>query len=301
MKCTDCGHTPVRRLGPSMSFGQFAGGALVTQPFGSVSIFQCGRCHLVFKDPPLDLSTAHDLYNRVDGSVWTSTMPRPEFDLACSAVESAAGIAHRVLDVGCNRGEFLLRIQSAVERFGIEVNRNAAEFARSKGVTVVAGIDDLPGEALFDFITCFDVIEHIAQPSVFLEALLARLRPGGVLFLSSGDAAVLTSQFRPALNWYLANPEHIAFVSEAWLRSVLQELPTYELIEVARFIHGHPRIGIDMKLKVALFKLWPNGYLGSYRAAKKLARSTSGLFAPGNGATADHACFVVRRAAVPVN
>lgn len=297
MRCTDCGHTSVQRVGPSLSFGQYAGGALVSQPFGTVGILRCGRCHLVFKSPPLDLRTAHELYNQVDGSVWSSHMPRPEFDFAQVIVESPGESGLRILDVGCNRGEFLRRIANDVQRFGVEVNRNAAAFAESQGVKVWLNLDAISPAEKFRVITCFDVIEHVSRPSAFVHQLLAKLEPAGSLIVSSGDAAVFLAQRRPAVNWYFANPEHISFISEAWVQSILTERSDFILSNITRFIHGHHRLGLDMKIKVGLFKLWPTAYLRAYQWAKRLAGSKSGLFVPGNGSAADHACFVIKNTA----
>jgi SAM-dependent methyltransferase len=297
MQCTDCCHTSVECVGPTLSFGQYAGGALVSQPFGTVNIFRCGHCQLVFKSPPLDLSTAHELYNQVDGSVWSSRMPRPEFDLAQLIVESQGESGLSVLDVGCNRGEFMQRVRTDVQRFGVEVNRTAAAFAESQGVKVWPDVGAISPGVKFRFITCFDVIEHVPRPSEFVFQLLDRLEPGGCLIVSSGDAAVFLSQRRPAVNWYFANPEHISFISEDWIRFVLPAPAGFVVSSVTRFIHGHHRLGLDMRTKVGLFKLWPTAYLRSYQWAKRLAGSKSGLFVPGNGSAADHACFVITNTA----
>lgn len=293
--CVDCGHGELDDLGPGMSFGQYAGGALVTQPYGSLRIWRCQRCELTFKSPVLDVNSATELYNQTDGSVWSATMPRPEFDLAIAriarAVESES--QNDVLDVGCNRGEFLARLPLCVNRFGVEVNRNAAAVARASGIRTWHSLAELPEEQRFDFITCFDVIEHVQQPAAFVGQLLNRLKSAGELIVSSGNATVFGRQWRPALNWYYANPEHISFVSRSWFEHMLAGSGAFRLEEVHEFTHGHRRAGIVPRLKVALFKAFPRGYLGGYRCAKRLMGSHSGLFVPGNGSAADHACFVV--------
>ncbi len=295
INCADCGSAALESVGPAVSFGHYAGGALVTQPFGTVSIFRCLRCHLVFKSPPLELNTAHALYNELDGSVWSSKMPRPECDYAKDIVEADTYSRLHLLDVGCNRGEFLQRLRPDIQRFGVEVNRNAAAFAESRGMKVWYDLDIIPADARFRFITCFDVIEHVSRPSEFLQKMLGKLEPAGTLIMSSGDAAVFLSQWRPALNWYFANPEHISFISERWIRSLLPEQCGFFLKDVRRFRYGHHRPGLDMKTKVRLFKLWPTGYLHAYQFAKQLVGSASGLFVPGNGSAVDHACFVIKK------
>jgi 2-polyprenyl-6-hydroxyphenyl methylase/3-demethylubiquinone-9 3-methyltransferase len=50
----------------------------------------------------------------------------------------------------------------------------------------VCAVETLEGR--FDLITCMEVIEHVADPAVFVGALAKRLAPGGLLVLSTPNA-----------------------------------------------------------------------------------------------------------------
>jgi 2-polyprenyl-3-methyl-5-hydroxy-6-metoxy-1,4-benzoquinol methylase len=95
----------------------------------------------------------------------------------------------RILDVGCSGGFFLKAAQDAgwqVE--GVELNPATAAVARR---TLGAEVHNLPLEKCplpeegFEAITAWDVIEHLSDPRVLLEAAWRALKPGGLLGLST--------------------------------------------------------------------------------------------------------------------
>ena len=96
-----------------------------------------------------------------------------------------------LLDIGCGTGNFLVAARAggyAVS--GTELDRNAAQFARKKlglprvlGLTISEFAEQNPHEQ-FDVITFFEVLEHQAAPTAFLEKVKALLRPGGYIALS---------------------------------------------------------------------------------------------------------------------
>jgi len=107
---------------------------------------------------------------------------------------------HRILDIGCGDGAMLDAWQRAfggeAETHGVELNARAAAIARSRGHAVVdRRIEEaeLP-RAHFDLIYSFHVIEHVEDPTAFLEQSHAALRPGGYLLIDTPN--VDTFDFR---------------------------------------------------------------------------------------------------------
>lgn len=70
---------------------------------------------------------------------------------------------------------------------GVELSQERAAHGRSVGIQVVA-LDDLPGRA-FHFIHTEQVFEHLAEPRIVLDRLVAALAPGGLIKISVPDAA----------------------------------------------------------------------------------------------------------------
>jgi 2-polyprenyl-6-hydroxyphenyl methylase/3-demethylubiquinone-9 3-methyltransferase len=98
------------------------------------------------------------------------------------------------LDVGCGAGllaEPLARLGASVT--GVDASPDliavAQEHARAGGLEIryrAGELADLDGQ--FDFITCMEVIEHVADPALFVRSLAQRLTPGGLLILSTPNA-----------------------------------------------------------------------------------------------------------------
>jgi SAM-dependent methyltransferase len=296
--CPDCGSRDPNCVGDVISFGQFAGGLLIDGSRSHGCVYSCAVCALVFKFPAIDAESALRLYNESSGGVWSGSAARPEFEFAREILNQSIGLRPLVLDVGCNRGEFLRSLPPEIAKFGVEVNENAAVLARQQGVQVWDSVEAIPEDHLFDMVTCFDVVEHVRTPSAFLRQLVRLLKPGGFLVLSSGDASFFLSQFRPSRNWYFSNPEHVSFISRKWLAGCIAGISGCAVRKATNFLHGRRHDGIVARVKIFLYKLSPRVYLGVYRALKRLAGSRGALFVPGNGSSQDHLCVLIQRASV---
>ncbi len=130
----------------------------------------------------------------------------------------------RLLEIGCSFGLFL-----AVARYhgfdcvGLELARAAADWGRSTfGLDVRHGScpADLP-EGPFDVIVGFEVIEHFSRPDAILALLAERLRPGGVLVLST---PCLDHPYHLAAGYddpMWSVPGHLVYFDRATLRASL--------------------------------------------------------------------------------
>ena len=136
--------------------------------------------------------------------------------------EWAAALApgRRVLDAGCGTGygAAILAVRGADRVLGVDVAAAVVDAARSRGTARLefdqADIARLPhADASFDLITCFEVIEHVREPSAVLGELARVLAPGGVLAISSPNA----DRYPPR------NPHHVREFTTSEFRALLAE------------------------------------------------------------------------------
>jgi SAM-dependent methyltransferase len=96
----------------------------------------------------------------------------------------------QILDVGCGAGVMTQHLSRYGSVTGIDFSSAAIDAARRLSPHlryVVGSLDDLDGDARFDVICAFDVLEHIParERPQFLSQVAARLAPEGVVFMST--------------------------------------------------------------------------------------------------------------------
>jgi 2-polyprenyl-6-hydroxyphenyl methylase/3-demethylubiquinone-9 3-methyltransferase len=98
------------------------------------------------------------------------------------------------LDVGCGGGllaEPLARLGGRVT--GLDASREVISVAREHAAAMGLDIDYRAGDVQeldgrFDLVTAMEVIEHVADPALFVQALAKRLAADGLLIMSTPNA-----------------------------------------------------------------------------------------------------------------
>jgi SAM-dependent methyltransferase len=94
----------------------------------------------------------------------------------------------RILDLGCGTGGNLAMLSQYGQVLGVELDEQAAQLARERGVApVIRGKlpDALPLEnGTFDCVTLLDVLEHIADDRATLNAVNTLLAPDGRVLIT---------------------------------------------------------------------------------------------------------------------
>lgn len=101
----------------------------------------------------------------------------------------------RLVDIGCSRGQFVgFAAQAGFQAEGVEPAPDIAAAARELGLNVRTGLLEAQQypDAAFDAASLFEVVEHLREPLPLLKECRRILKPGGVLLISTGNAASWT-------------------------------------------------------------------------------------------------------------
>jgi SAM-dependent methyltransferase len=139
----------------------------------------------------------------------------------------------RLLDVGAAAGFFVDEARKrGWDAAGIDVSEPMVEWGRRElGAPLERQVlGDLAGGA-FDALTMWDYIEHALEPAADLQHAHERLRPGGVLALSTGDSSTLVARASGS-RWHLLTPRHHNFFFSAATLSRLLAQSGFELVSL---------------------------------------------------------------------
>jgi 2-polyprenyl-3-methyl-5-hydroxy-6-metoxy-1,4-benzoquinol methylase len=134
-----------------------------------------------------------------------------------------------VIDLGCASGDFIASAKAHYDCWGMDISESGIETAKALNPEIKDQIlfsemqnYQLP-ERSFDAITMWDVVEHLPDPSSFLANAVTRLKPGGVLMLSTPNFATVSARLLGKRWAFMTPPEHLGFFSpnstSRWLTS----------------------------------------------------------------------------------
>jgi len=202
----------------------------------------CAHCGLVFQSPRMDTKELDAFYVSEYRQVYQGEEgPSPQ-DLQNQDERASALInfvrdeipnVTRHLDIGCSAGTLLekFRVQYQNHAVGVEPGDAYRGYAQAKGLSIYPDIADLKsaGESKFDLISMAHVLEHLPDPSGYLNTLREQyLLPDGWLLLEVPNLYCHDS-FEIA---------HLISYSAHSLRQILLQ-SGYKIIKLES--HGRPR------------------------------------------------------------
>lgn len=226
----------------------------IRSDFSNVDFFlrRCDACGLVFvANPRTDFAALYDaayyhgkgadpLANYVEEMLNADTIHAYEWRGVTRAVQHLGGsTTARWLDFGCGLGGLVryARARGFANVFGYDQGW-AADWAREHGIELLDQSQLAALSASFDIVTAIEVLEHIPDALQALAQIASLLKPGGVLFMTTGNAAPHRESFS---SWRYVVPDlHVSYFEprtlvEAYRRVGLEPLS-------AGFLPGHEDI-----------------------------------------------------------
>lgn len=195
-------------------------------------------CGLAFFDPMIagDKAFYDDLYSRLgDAGPWTAKLvERADYPRAAALVEPGDS----VLDVGCGSAGFARHVPHA-RYVGLDQSADAGKVAADvRAETIARHAAAHRGE--YDFVCSFHVVEHMAEPVVFVADMLHCLRPGGRLVLAVPSwPSAMTDVPNLALN---GPPHHLTWWTERALRALAETVGL--TVDSVEFLPASPSLSL---------------------------------------------------------
>jgi len=191
----------------------------------------CSRCGFVFADTPVtqgDYDRFYSEYSKYeDAKTGTGGVENPfdwkrQQETALQIAEVLENTSASILDVGCANGGMLLALKELgyEQLCGIDPSPVCVENTRQLGVEALQGSLFLPfKENAYDCLILSHTLEHVQNVRGALEWIDKRLKPSGIVYIETPDAARYADFIYAPLQDF--NTEHINHFSLTCLENLM--------------------------------------------------------------------------------
>jgi SAM-dependent methyltransferase len=213
------------------------------------TLLRCPNCLLGWLSNPPQPNEMHvhytSAYDDLISSAGDNSSARWSFREKALAPYKGSGA---LLDLGCSSGAFFHSLgNNGWSFYGIEMSAESAKKAEEKtGAQIFVGkiLDaQFPPES-FDVITCFDVLEHLYEPTKVMAKVAGWLKPGGIFYvlipnIDSAEGRVFGSY------WHgLELPRHLFHYCPSSLKFLAESVGLKAVsIETRR----NPAVGVSLR------------------------------------------------------
>jgi SAM-dependent methyltransferase len=203
---------------------------------------QCDKCALVTTYP---MASEKMLQRYYDQDYWQSgqlknstsldTLYRLRMAPVVSTIRKYTTYDSKILDWGCGDGSFIRLLRNfGLHCFGIDAYKKDLNDPQISSTTIEKA--DFP-DGYFDIITCFHVLEHLADPLTSVKHALMLLKIGGLIIievpnLDSVGFLVFKSRWQP-----LEIPTHLNHFTPATLRKAVEAAGKIQIVKTEFFSH----------------------------------------------------------------
>lgn len=260
INCNFCGSSNYTSIGTfkrsDLIQNSKKGGKSILLTHNKFRVVRCNKCTLQFTNPRLSEAQLLQYYEGFYGKKFLAE----SFSFDSSVynllnIEQERGRLQdiirfksrgKLLDIGAGPGHFLkVAYDGGWQVFGHELSRKATVIARKQfGITLSYGkIKTLPyPDNFFDVITLHATIEHVLNPTEYLQIAFRKLKSNGLLVMSAPNLH--------SINFYLAQVlhlqypgfifEHLYYFNPTIISNMLKK-NAFEIMELTSYHHSRPR------------------------------------------------------------
>ncbi len=212
--------------------------------FAPVALRRCGGCGLVFRGR-IESAEITDLYreNAYAAERMAAHTANRHWDTT-RRLRWVTAHAHgrELLDVGAGTGSFVSAATAGgYNAVGVEPSELAASYGREHfGAQVLTGFLHTAGlgEATYDVVCAWHVLEHAPDPLELLEQMRERLRRGGQLFLEVPNIQSTGAELRCGRWAHLDPGAHVTHFSPHSLRAAFAAC-SLKILELRTLVEGY--------------------------------------------------------------
>jgi SAM-dependent methyltransferase len=210
---------------------------------------------MVYASPRPAKESLHLLYGDVSDEVYAS-VESGRRDMAKRLLQSFPQKGS-LLDLGAGTGVFLDEARhQGFSVYGIEPSLFYAKQAKEH-FNLALKTEPFPNNLFdsmqFDYITLWDIIEHVDDPSAVVKKAYALLKPGGMIFISTMNVDSLFAKVSGRRwPWYMAM--HIYYFSKRSLRQLVMN-QGFTDVSTRLYVHHCKLSYIALKFSESCFKL----------------------------------------------
>jgi 2-polyprenyl-3-methyl-5-hydroxy-6-metoxy-1,4-benzoquinol methylase len=206
-----------------------AGNALANRyRIDGFTIASCAGCSLVFVRERMSNETLKPYYDLPEQDfVYDDPSNQANLDYYYAQMKDVITRyvpSGKILDVGCNRGQFLDMMGDRWDRYGVELAPHFAEQSRQKyGDHVYHGLlENFPAqEDPFDVVTVMDVLDHCPDPVAELRHVNRLMRPGGLVVVKVHNISCLWAKVVRDKFYAFIPPYHLYYFDRKTLAQTL--------------------------------------------------------------------------------
>jgi len=209
---------------------------IITRYNDRFALNKCDNCALVTTSP---MPSDKMLQQYYDQDYWQSgqlkTLYRLRMTPIVSAIRKYTTHDSKILDWGCGDGSLIRLLRSfGLHCFGIDAYKKDLSDPQISATTIEKA--DFP-DGYFDIITCFHVLEHLADPFTSVKDALRLIKTGGLIIIEVPNLDSIGFQIFKRRWQPLEIPTHLNHFTPATLQKVFETAGTTKVVKTDFFSH----------------------------------------------------------------